>query len=42
MEFDVPRAATATGQLRLRWTGEPDVGGPAAGPMIAEVFLIRK
>jgi hypothetical protein len=42
MEFDVPRAATATGELRLRWTGESDSGGSGAGPMVAEVFLIRK
>jgi len=42
LEFDVPREATASGELRLRWTGDPEVGGPGAGPMIAEVFLIRK
>jgi hypothetical protein len=42
MEFDIPRAATASGELRLRWTGDPDVGGGGGGPMIAEVFLIRK
>ena len=42
MKFDVPRAATAGGELRLRWTGDPDIGGPGNGPMIAEVFLMRK
>jgi hypothetical protein len=42
MEFDMPRAATAAGELRLRWSGEPDVGGGGTGPMMAEVFLIRK
>ena len=42
MEFDVPRAATVGGELRLRWTGDPDIGGPGNGPMIAEVFLMRK
>jgi hypothetical protein len=42
MEFDVPRAVTAGGELRLRWTGDPDAGGSGGGPMIAEVFLIRK
>jgi hypothetical protein len=42
LEFDLPREATASGELRLRWTGEADVGGPGAGPMIAEVFLMRK
>jgi hypothetical protein len=42
LEFDVPREATSTGDLRLVWSGEPDVGGAGVGPMIAEVFLIRK
>ena len=42
MEFEIPRAATAGGELRLRWTGDPDVGGPGNGPMIAEVFLMRR
>jgi hypothetical protein len=42
MEFDIPREATASGELRLRWTGDPEVGGPGNGPMIAEVFLMRK
>jgi hypothetical protein len=42
MEFDLPPEATVSGELRLRWTGDPETGGGGAGPMIAEVFLIRK
>ena len=42
MEFDVPPQATANGELRLQWQAEPGGGGTGAGPMICEVFLIRK
>lgn len=42
LEFDLPRETTASGELRLRWSGDPDIGGSGAGPMIAEVFLVRK
>jgi hypothetical protein len=42
MEFDIPGEATATGELRLRWSGDPDVSGPGGGPMVSEVFLIHK
>jgi hypothetical protein len=42
LEFDIPREATASGELGLRWTGDPEAGGAGAGPMIAEVFLMRR
>jgi hypothetical protein len=42
MEFDVPPQATVDGELRLEWQAEPGGGGTGAGPMICEVFLIRK
>jgi len=42
VEFDVPRAATAGGQLTLSWTQEPGRGGNGRGCQVAEVWLIRK
>jgi hypothetical protein len=40
LEFDLPLQATANGELRLQWQAEP--GGRWPGPMVSEVFLIRK
>lgn len=42
MEFDIPPQATASGELRLQCQAEPGGGGTGAGPMICEVFLLRK
>ena len=39
-EIDLPRAATATGSLRLEWTGPLDGGGSGRGHQVAEVWLI--
>jgi len=40
-EFDVPRDATATGDLRLTWSRPPGSGGTGRGVQVAEVWLIR-
>lgn len=42
LEFDIPREATRTGELHLRWTKEPGLGGAGRGLQVAEVWLIRK
>jgi hypothetical protein len=42
LEFDVPSAATQTGELNLRWSKEPGEGGSGRGLQIAEVWLMRK
>jgi hypothetical protein len=42
MEFDIPREATKTGELRLRWTKEPGLGGAGRGIQLAEAWLMRK
>jgi hypothetical protein len=42
LEFDIPAAATADGELTLRWTREPGHGGNGRGCQVAEVWLIRK
>ncbi|MBA4104385.1 MAG: hypothetical protein C0485_01405 [Pirellula sp.] len=41
VEFDVPPAATANGELTLQWQSNPDRGGPGRGCQIAEVWLLR-
>ncbi|QDT76293.1 hypothetical protein [Lacipirellula limnantheis] len=41
VEFDVPAAATAGGELTLRWQSNPERGGPGRGCQIAEVWLLR-
>lgn len=41
VEFDVPPAATADGELTLRWESTPERGGPGRGCQIAEVWLVR-
>jgi hypothetical protein len=41
VEFDVPPAATAGGELTLRWESNPERGGPGRGCQIAEVWLLR-
>ena len=42
LEFDVPPAATAGGELTLSWTQEPGVGGAGRGCQVCEVWLLKK
>jgi hypothetical protein len=42
MEFDIPREATADGELTLAWTQGPGSRGAGRGTQIAEVWLIKK
>jgi hypothetical protein len=42
LEFDVPREATATGNLTLTWHREAGLGHNGRGCQVAEVWLIRK
>ena len=41
LEFEIPTAATAGGELRLTWTGAPGLGGAGRGVQVAEVWLVR-
>lgn len=41
VEFAIPRAATADGQLTLSWRAEPGIGGAGRGCQVAEVWLIK-
>lgn len=42
VEFDIPQAATASGDLTLTWNIEPGRGGNGRGRQVAEVWLIKK
>jgi len=42
LEFDIPQAATAGGQLELTFSREPGLSGNGRGLEIGEVWLIRK
>jgi hypothetical protein len=42
IEFDIPRAATANGELDLSWYREPGLGGNGRGCEVAEVWLMKK
>ena len=42
VEFPIPPAATAGGQLDLAWYGEPGLGGNGRGCQVSEVWLIRE
>jgi hypothetical protein len=42
LEFDIPQAATATGELTLEWTKPEGGGGNGRGIQVSEVWLIRK
>jgi hypothetical protein len=42
VEFEIPAAATASGQLDLAWRQEPGKGGNGRGCQVAEVWLIRE
>jgi hypothetical protein len=41
VEFAVPAAATAGGELTLTWTQEPGIGGAGRGCQVAEVWLLK-
>jgi hypothetical protein len=42
LEFDIPREATRSGELRLQWSKEPGLGGAGRGIQLAETWLMRK
>jgi hypothetical protein len=42
VEFDVPREATADGDLTLTCRAEPGRGGPGRGCQIGEVWLVKR
>ena len=42
LEFDIPREATATGSLDLKWYREAGLGDAGRGLQVAEVWLMRK
>lgn len=42
MEFDIPREATADGELLLTWSRAPGSSGAGRGCQVAEVWLIRR
>ncbi|HVW83679.1 MAG TPA: hypothetical protein VHB50_03325, partial [Bryobacteraceae bacterium] len=42
LEFGIPRAATASGNLSLEWTKPQGGGGNGRGVQVSEVWLIRK
>jgi hypothetical protein len=42
LEFDIPAAAIASGELLLTWRVEPGQGGNGRGNTVAEVWLIRQ
>ncbi|MBI3119651.1 MAG: hypothetical protein HYZ00_13235, partial [Candidatus Hydrogenedentes bacterium] len=42
VQFDVPREATADGNLVLQWNQEPGAGGSGRGNQVGEVWLMRK
>jgi hypothetical protein len=42
IEFDIPRAATAKGELNLSWYREPGLGGNGRGCEVAEIWLMKK
>jgi len=42
LEFDIPKSATAKGELELEWTRTPGLGGNGRGCQVSEVWLIKK
>ncbi|HEU0121442.1 MAG TPA: hypothetical protein VFQ91_13010 [Bryobacteraceae bacterium] len=42
VEFDIPREATRTGALELRWEREEPPSGRLRGAQVSEVWLIKK
>src|SRR5207302_9906012 len=41
VEFALPKAATAHGELTLSWFGEPGLGGNGRTCQVSEVWLIK-
>ncbi|MBM3793664.1 MAG: hypothetical protein FJW31_06265 [Acidobacteria bacterium] len=41
VEFDIPRAATADGDLELEFSRQPGIGGAGRAVQVAEVWLLR-
>ncbi|HEV3137396.1 MAG TPA: hypothetical protein VGZ26_05820 [Pirellulales bacterium] len=42
VEFDIPAAATKSGELNLSWNREPDLGDNGRGCQVSEIWLIKK
>jgi hypothetical protein len=42
LEFDLPSAATESGELTLSWFGEPGLGGNGRGCQVSEAWLIKE
>jgi hypothetical protein len=42
VEFDIPKEATAGGELKLTWTKPLGMGGNGRGVQVAEIWLIRE
>jgi len=42
VEFAIPRAATAKGELTLSWNGDGALGGNGRGCQVSEVWLIKE
>jgi len=42
LEFDIPAAATKSGELVLRWNREPGLGGNGRGCQVSETWLMKK
>ena len=42
VEFDIPPAATKSGELNLTWHREPDLGDNGRGCQVSEIWLIKK
>ncbi len=42
VEFVLPHAATARGELTLSWFGEPGLGGNGRGCQVSEVWLVKE
>ena len=42
LEFEIPRAATAAGELNLEWSKPSGGGGNGRGVQVSEVWLMRK
>ena len=42
IEFAIPRAATAKGELTLSWNGDAALGGNGRGCQVSEVWLIKE
>ncbi len=42
IEFEIPKAATQSGELNLSWSREASLGGNGRGNQVAEVWLIKE